>query len=167
MAVHKYIFYIDDGGIRTYKFKNHSEYENFKYKGESICKEKDMKVFYQWFEKAASIAIDDGVDFCFLSERPIETLLFNYTAEKVSSWNQDDILQFCQSEIGEKNYEIVMDEERKFVCQISNVLDKNSVKKLYLKCFPEFEFKKKEITNDVSDEISLLSRYFREKLNEL
>ena len=89
------------------------------------------------------------------------------SAEKVSSWNQDDILQFCQSEIGEKNYEIVMDEERKFVCQISNVLDKNSVKKLYLKCFPEFEFKKKEITNDVSDEISLLSRYFREKLNEL
>lgn len=167
MVIHKYIFFINDKGITTYRVRNNSVYEIVRYKGEKLCKDKDIKKFFQWFEKTASIACDDEIDFCFLSEQPIESLSISYPTPKLSSWKQDDILGFCQSIIGIKNYEILVDEKHKFVCQISNLINNDDTEKLYLKCIPEICFEQKKLEQENFVETSILCRYFIERLNDL
>lgn len=167
MVIHKYIFFIDDNGIRTYKYKDNSIFEIFKYKGEVIYKNRDKKSFYEWFEKAASIAIDDKIDFCFLSNKPIETEFLKYTTKKISSWSKESIINFCNNYIKENNYEIIIDDTHKFISQVSNIYNKDSIDKLYLKCFPEFRFENNEISKVNDEETSVLSKYFIEILNDL
>lgn len=166
MAIHKYIFYIDDRGIRAYRACGNNEFEVVRYMGEEICKESSLDEYFKWFDNVASIAPDDSVDFCFLSNIQITQPQLEYPSDMKSSWTKDEVIYFCQNVIAEKNCEISVADGIQFVCQVSNIYDKKSIEKIYLKCVPEFsltEIKKQEET--ISKDQSVLYRYYREKLN--
>ena len=166
MAIHKYIFFIDEEGIRTYKYRNKNDLEIFKYKGEVICAIKEFKAFYEWFTKAAAIAADDIIDLCFLSDQTLNIPIKENFIDATSSWKQDDILNFCENYIGEKNYKISLDEERQFVFQSGNIYDEKNIKNLYMKCFPDFSFQK-PIEEVEEKHISLVNMYMMECLEKI
>ena len=167
LAVHKYIFFINDEGIRTYKYINENKFEIFKYKGESICTIKEFKSFYEWFNKAAAIAGDDEIDLCFLAEQVLDIPLANSLVAATSSWKKDNILHFCKMHMGEINYKIIIDDEKQFVYQVGNVYDENNVKNLYMKCFPEFSYEKVTETDLPKENIAFVNMYFIESLSQI
>ena len=168
MAVHKYIFYIDERGIRAYRAYGNNKFEVVRYMGEDICKESGLDDYFKWFDNVASIAPDDSVDFCFLSNVEITQPQLEYPSSTKSSWTKEDVIAFCQTMIAEKNYEISVGDGIQFVCHISNIYDKKSVEKFYLRCIPEFslvEIKKQE--ESTSKDASVLYQYYRGRLNGL
>lgn len=167
MEIHKYLFLIKREGIRTYKFTKEKKYELIKYRGEDYYKGNEIKGLYPWFEKVASIAKEDGIDFCILSEEPYKGFIFEYDSEMKSSWRKKEILDFCQEQLENTNYEIMVSRDQKFYSQVSNVYNLNEVKSLYLKCIPEFSFVQERNLEDSKDETSILSKFFIEKLKEI
>lgn len=168
MAIHKYIFYVDDRGIRAYRACADCRFEIVRYLGEAICKNSSLEEYFKWFENVASIASDDSVDFCFLSNREMIQPQFEYSAGTSSSWTKDEIRNFCQTMIAEKNYEISLGNEKQFVCQISNIYDSKCVEKLYLKCIPEFLYDESNYQMETtSNNKSILYQYYKDKLDEL
>ena len=167
MAVHKYIFFISQEGIKTYRVRNNSEYELVIFQGEKIYDAGDVNGFFKWFDRMASIAKDDMIDFCFLSEEKIDSPMFEYFKGEKSFWVKEEIINFCEKNISEKNYEIIIDENTKLVCQMANAFDVKSISKLYLKCIPEFSIQTEEVLDRGTEETSLLCQYFREMLSKV
>ncbi len=167
MNVRKYLFWMNDVGIKTYKVTKKGTFELLKPAGRESYTDKDLEKFCSWFHKEAAITDDEFIDFCFLSVSPIESPLFDYNVSTKSSWDKQEISIFCDKYIGVENYKIYYEEDKCFVCQNGNVLDKKSIKTLYLKCIPEFSIETEERIDPGSEETSLVNRFFIEKLKEL
>lgn len=169
MGKHKYLFLIEkDRFIKTYRYNNH-DFELVKYMGEEKYDSDDIKSFFEWFMKMASIASDDYIDFCFISDSPINLDDFKFTNVDYSTWTKEKIIDFCNKHIDRQIYEFKVNENIAFVCQEKNLFNKDDIQTMYIKCFPEFNIGKKGKDKNVdnSREISLLSRYFTDKLKQL
>ena len=127
----------------------------------------DMKKFFSWFHRSASITEDEQIDFCFLSETEFEIPALNYQTVPKSSWNKEKIGEFCEKYIQADNYEIIYGPGKSFVCQNGNVFDRKNIKKLNLKCIPEFEENTCEETVSKTENISYVNLYYREQLEGL
>ncbi len=173
MAVHKFIFWISEKGIKTYRVKKNDNYELIRYQGNDSFPNSDLKFFFDsdWFTDIAAIAEDDSIDFCFLSGRKEEVPNFAYMTEQKSSWNQEEIQKFCEKFIRADNYKIIADSENAekiFVCQTGNIYEKNQITDIYLKCVPEFAMEEDGSDNMSSEEdTSILYRYYKGLLNKL
>lgn len=168
MSIHKYLFLLAEKGIKTYRAREGYPYELVKYKGETFYKGGNLDAFLQWFFKTASIVQDDRIDFCFLSEKPIESRVFSYPHDKVSSWNKKQISEFCDIEFGDTNYQIMIDENTScFIHQKSNIYGEAEIKKMYLKCVPDFSLEIEQESDDEDRETSILCRYFMDALNKI
>ncbi|MCM1123519.1 MAG: hypothetical protein NC416_13130 [Eubacterium sp.] len=167
MEVRKYLFWMTDRGIQTYKAVDDGSFELIRFKGEDICADMDLKKFWEWFNKMASIAGDEYIDFCYLSDKPVKFPIVDYGTKAKSSWNKQEIASFCSKYINVTNYEVMVDDEHSFVCQSGNIFDKEKVKKLYLECIPEFVLETTKEVNVRQEETSLVCRYFIDMLREL
>lgn len=167
MKVRKYLFWMTDQGIQIYKAVDGGNYELVRFKGEDRYPETDISRFAVWFQKTASIAGDEYIDFCYLSDKPVEVSLLPYNTKGKSSWDKNEIIAFCDRYIHVSNYEVFIDEEHGFVCQSGNLFDSGSLKKIYLKCVPEFSLETVEEAELSSKETSLVNQYFIDKLKEL
>ncbi len=167
MEVRKYLFWMTDRGIQTYKVSYDGNFELIRFRGEDIYASTDFLKFVEWFNKMASIARDEYIDFCYLSDNPVEFPAFTYDTKARSTWNQREISSFCSKYINVTNYEVIIDVEHSFVCQSGNVFDKEKVKKIYLKCIPEFIFETTQKADLKSEETSLVNKYFIDMLREL
>ena len=133
MEIRKYLFWMTDKGIQTYKVTKKGTYELVRFKGEDRYADTDISKFVAWFNKNASITEDEYIDFCYLSDKPVESPLFNYSTKKKSSWDKSEISIFCDKYINVSNYEVVVDEKHSFVCQSGNILDKDKLIKVFSK----------------------------------
>lgn len=167
MEVRKYLFWMNKYGIKTYKVTQKGTFELVRFKGEDICTENDISKFYTWFQKNASIAEDEYIDLCYLSDRPVESPVFQHGTKEKSSWDKQEISIFCEKYLNIGSFEVIVDERNKFVCQSGNILDENDVKKIYLKCMPEFSMETEEKIEKGSEKTSLVNRYFIDLLREL
>lgn len=167
MAIRKYLFWKNQDGIRTYKVTQKGTFELLKPSGKNVFEENDWTKFFSWFHKSAAITEDEYIDFCFLSDDKIESPLLDYSSSSKSSWDKQEIGIFCEKYIHVDTYEIYYAEDKSFVCQSGNVLDKNKVKRMYLKCIPEFSVETKEKIETGSEETSLVNRFFIDRLKEL
>lgn len=169
MSVRKYLFWMNQEGIRTYKVIQKGTFELMKPLGKDVYPTGDIKNFCKWFYKNAAITEDEQIDFCFLSDSEIKSPLFDceYSASIKSSWDQQEINIFCEKYLNTKTYEVFYAEDKSFVCQIGNVYDKKNVRKLYMKCIPEFSIETKEKVETGSEEMSIINQFFIDKLNEL
>ena len=167
MAVRKYLFWKSEDGIRTYKVTKGNTYELLHPLGRDIFPEKNLTDFFSWFHKSAAITEDEYIDFCFLSDEEIESPLLEYSSSSKSSWDKKEISMFCEKYISTNTCEVIYEKSKSFICQIGNVLDKRNVKKIFLKCIPEFSIDTEEKIDEGSEETSLVNRFFIEKLKEL
>lgn len=169
MEIRKYLFWITDKGIQTYRMTSKGDFELIKFKGEDTYTDTELLKFVEWFNKTASIAADEYIDFCYLSDRPFEFPKFSYGTQAKSSWNRHEISCFCDNYVGIENFEIVIDEEHRFTCQSGNIFNKDTIKRIFLKCIPEFVFEVEEITKTKSkpEKTSLVNQYFIDMLREL
>lgn len=167
MAVRKYLFWKCKDGIRTYKVTQKGTFELMRPSGRDVFSDGDLTKFFAWFHKNAAITEDEFIDFCFLSEEEIESPLLNYSTTSKSSWDKQEISVFCEKYITSDTYEVVYAKDKSFICQNGNVFDKKKVKKLYVKCIPEFSIDTKEKIDTGSEETSLVNRYFIDRLKEL
>lgn len=167
MSVRKYLFWMNQDGIRTFKVTQKGTFELMKPAGKDVYSEKDITKFFSWFHKSAAITEDESIDFCFLSDSEVESPLLNYSTSSKSSWDKQEISIFCEEFINTESYEVFYGKDKSFVCQNGNVLDKKNVRKLYIKCIPEFSIVTKQKDNAGSEETSLLNRYFIDRLKEL
>ena len=167
MAIRKYLFWKNQYGIRTYKVTQKGTFELLKPSGKDVFEDADWKNFFSWFHKSAAITEDEYIDFCFLSDEKIEFPLLDYSSSSKSSWDKQEIGIFCEKNIQADTYEIFYAEDMSFVCQSGNVLDEKNVKRMYLKCIPEFSVEAKEKVDMGSKETSLVNRFFIDKLKEL
>lgn len=167
MAIHKYLFFISEEGIKTFRVSSASDYELVKFRGETIYNEGGLSDFFEWFNRIASVASDDMIDYCFLSQKPIDFPDFEYLKNKVSSWDKNEVITFCKKNLAVRNYEIIVDSESSFVCQVANVYNRDNIEKLYLKCIPNFSMQIEEKFDSGSEETSILCQYFRDMLNNL
>ncbi len=168
MENRKYLFWITDKGIQTYKVAG-GNFELIKFKGEDIYTDTDLLKFAEWFHKMASIAADEYSGFCYLSDKPVEFPEFSYGIQAKSPWHSREISLFCDKYVNIESYEIVIDDGRCFTCQNGNIFDENSIKKIYLKCIPEFVFDEEKVSKIdlASEKTSLVNKYFIDKLREL
>lgn len=167
MVIRKYLFWKNTDGIRTYKVTQKGTFELQKPSGKDVFEKTDWTAFFSWFHKSAGITEDEYIDFCFLSDEKIESPLLNYSSSAKSSWDKQEINIFCEKYIHTDTYEIFYAKDKSFVYQSGNVSDKNKVKKMYLKCIPEFSMETKEKIDTGSEETSLVNRYFIDRLKEL
>lgn len=173
MAVHKFIFWISEKGIKTYRVKKNDNYELIRYQGNDTYPNSDLKFFFNsdWFTDIASIAEDDYIDFCFLSRMKKEVPKFAYMIGQKSSWNKKDIQKFCEKYIQADNYKVIADSEnaeKNFVYQTGNIYEKNQITDIYLKCVPEFSMEGHDSENIPPEEdTSVLYRYYKDLLNKL
>ena len=167
MVIRKYLFWKNEDGIRTYKVTQKGTFELMKPSGKDVFEDGEWTKFSSWFQKSAAITEDEYIDFCFLSEEKIESPLLNYSYTSKSSWDKQEISVFCEKYIHADTYEVFFSEDKSFVCQSGNVLDKKSVKKIFLKCIPEFSLETKEKIDTGSEDTSLLNRFFIDRLKEL
>ena len=165
--IRKYLFWIDQKGIKTYKANSDGSFELKKPYGNDYFRGTDFKKFFEWFNKAAAITENEYIDFCFLSETNIESPLLDYTYSSKSSWNNQEIIKFFDEYIFSGTYEIYYSDTKCFVNQKGNIYDKKQVKKVFLKCIPEFSIEIKEKTETESEVTSYLNKYFIERLNKL
>lgn len=169
MAVHKFMFWISDKGIQTYRIRN-NVYELNRYRGNDFFPGSDIKRFFasDWFDDISSIGEDDSIDFCFLSEIPIVFPELKYMKNAKSSWNKKDILDFCGKYIKADNYKVITANGNSFVCQTGNIYDKDQVTEMYLRCIPDFSMDEHEPANEVTEEgTSILYRYYKNLLVNL
>ncbi len=166
MSVRKYLFWMTNTGIKTYKVTQKGEFELLKPAGKTMFDGCDLNQFFAWFHKSAAITEDEFIDFCFLSEEQMESPLLEYSYAKNSSWDKQEIAMFCEKYLNITNYEVFYRENQRFVCQSSDILKKENIKKLYVKCIPEFSIDEKEKNNTSSEETSLLCKYYLDKLKE-
>ena len=168
MVIHKYLFFLAEEGIKTYRAREGHPYELVKYKGETLYKGDNLDAFFLWFFKTASIVHDDRIDFCFLSEKPIESRVFSYLHDKVSSWNKKQVSEFCEKEFEDTNYQIMIDENTScMIHQKSNIYEGAEIKKMYLKCIPDFSLEIEQESDADDGETSILCRYFMDALNKV
>lgn len=167
MAVRKYLFWMTDQGIRTYKVVGKSKYELIKFKGKDINPEVDLDKFAKWFYKTAAITADDYIDFCYLSEKRIDSEVFKHQTSINSSWDKKEINAFCSTYLSIENYEVFYSEEKSFVCQNSDLHKGQELRKIYLKCIPEFNIQAEEQIEEGSEETSLVNQLYFEWLKEL
>ena len=165
MAIRKYLFWKSKDGIRTYKVTQKGTFELMKPSGKDVFEDIDWTAFFSWFHKHAAITDDEYIDFCFLSDEKIESPLLDYCSTSKSSWDKQEIGIFCEKYIHAETYEIMYSENESFVYQSGNVL--NKVRKMYLKCIPEFSIETKEKIDTGSEETSLVNRFFIDRLKEL
>lgn len=167
MKVRKYLFWFCRDGIRTYKVSGKGSFELVKPLGNDYFRGHDLTSFSEWFQKYASITADEYIDFCFLSDQKIESRLLKYSTREKSSWDKTEISTFCAKHIPASIYEFIYDEGKSFVCQNGNVYDSGNVRKMYVKCVPEFSVETKERVDEGSPETSMLNRYYMDRLKEL
>lgn len=169
MEIRKYLFWMTDKGIKTYKTAGKGDFELIKFRGEDIYADSDLVKFAEWFNKMASIAADEYIDFCYLSDKPVDFPEVSYGTRAKSSWNRQEISLFCDRYVNIENYEIVIDAGHRFTCQSGNIYDESAIKRIYLKCVPEFVLESETVTKTDSGlgETSLVNKYFIDMLREL
>ena len=170
MNIRKYLFWLEQDGIRTYKMMADKTFKLVRYHGEEICAGVDLPDFLEWFDKTASITKDEFVDFCFLADREIDISLSAYQTMEISSWNKAEILAFCRDYMGDMEAcKFFYQKEKCFVCQNGNIFDEKNIKKLYVKCIPKFSCEVDEVKEGLekkTEESSGLTKYYHEKLDK-
>ncbi len=166
MTVRKYLFWLFGDGIKTYKVTEKGKFEVLRPAGRDVYEDTDLSEFFRWFQKSAAITEDEFIDFCFLSEQPIEFPLLEYMYSARSSWDKQAVGDFCRTYMNFQNFEVFYADEKCFVCQSGNVRDKAAVKRLYMKCIPEFSDDAGEVIDKAAEETSIPNRYFIEMLEE-
>lgn len=167
MSIRKYLFWINHDGIRTFKIVSDKQIEQMRPSGKDVYADGDKKNFFSWFHKSASITKDEQIDFCFISDTEFEIPELNYRTVSKTSWNKEEIGEFCERYIPADSYEIIYRAGKSFVCQSGNVFDRKNIKKVYLKCLPELEEDICEEISSKTETISAVNRYFREQLEDL
>jgi hypothetical protein len=167
MGIRKYLFWKNKDGIRTYKVTQNETFDLMKPSGRDVFTDGEWASFFTWFHKNAAITEDEFIDFCFLSEDTMEFPLLEYNPSFKSSWDKQEINLFCNRYICSDTYEVYYSEDKSFIYQSGNVFDKKKVKKLFLKCIPEFSIELEEEMKVCSDETSLINRFYIDRLNEL
>lgn len=171
MVIRKYLFWKSEDGIRTYKVTQKGTFELMKPSGKAVFADCEWTKFFAWFQKSAAITEDECIDFCFLSDEKIDSPLLDYSSSFKSSckssWDKQEISIFCEKYIHADTYEVYFTDDKSFVCQNGNVFDKKNVKKIFLKCIPEFSVETKEKTDTELEETSLINRFFIDRLKEL
>ena len=167
MSVRKYLFWFYDKGIKTYKVTSSGKFELLKPSGQDTYMGHDLDKFLSWFQKSAAITEDEYIDFCFLSDKKIDSPLLEYHISNKSSWDKQEIQMFMDKYVHSDSYQIFYSENASFVSQNGNIFNPDTIKKLYMKCIPEFSVETEEKIDTGSEETSLVSRYFIDKLKEL
>ena len=167
MEIRKYLFLITQRGIKTYKYNGAMDFQLIKYRGEEAYPGNNLSDFMVWFEKMASIAKDEDIDFCFLSDEPVEIDSTAYRMQENSTWTKVDVQQFIEGEVGLTTFKVKIDQVSSFVCQNGNVFDKENVKSMFLKCYPSFSDNVLEESSDEKQKINPLYDYYKRKLKEL
>lgn len=167
MGIRKYLFWKSGDGIRTYKVTQKGTFELMKPSGKDVFVDGEWTRFFTWFYKNAAITEDECIDFCFLSDEKIESPLLDYSPTPKSSWDKQEINTFFEKYIHADTYEVFFSDDKSFVCQSGNMLNKKNVKKIFLKCIPEFSVETKEKIDTGSEETSLLNKFFIDRLKEL
>lgn len=170
MSVRKYLFWESKDGIRTYKVIQNGTFELMHPLGKDIFSERNWEKFFQsWFLGSAAITEDEFIDFCFLSDTPITSpvLDYNYNTANKSSWNKEEIGIFFEKYINANRCEVFYAENKSFQCQKGNLLNNNGIKKMFVKCIPEFSLELTEKIKPGTEETSLLCRYFKDNLKKL
>lgn len=169
MIVRKYLFWKCEEGIRTYKVTKEGEFNVLKPSGRDVFTDGKWNEFFKWFNKSAAITDDEFIDFCFLvdkkSDLPLSDL--DYTLNTKSSWDKKEICLFIEKNINAELFEVFYSDEECFVVQNGNIFDDKNVKKMFLKCMPEFSMETKEVNDVGSEETSVVNRYFMDLLNEI
>ena len=167
MAVRKYLFWMSDKGIQTYKVVGNECFELIKFKGKDTYPDTNLDKFAKWFYEIAAIATDDYIDFCYLSDKEIDSNIFKHQTSTISSWDKKEILMFCSHFLSFENYEVAYSDENSFVCQNSDLYSDQKLKRIYLKCIPEFKIQTEKKIDKGSEETSVLNRFYREWLKEI
>lgn len=176
MGIHKYLFYMPDKGIKTYKIGDGNELKLVRRYGEDVYDDPDMEKFFSWFDKMASISSDDSIEFCFVSEKEIALPKFRYQENLSKIWNKEELIQICEQIIGQGSFELFSGERKLLVHQMGNIYGDIPIPKLYLKCIPDNIFKGEEERKEEKDgkskevgeeSISILNRYYREQIKNL
>ena len=169
MSIRKYIFTINSEGLKTYKVISENKYELRKPNGMDYFPETNINKFFQWFHRDAAITDGEYTDFCFLSETKLDNLSllkYNSSCSSASSWNKQEICDFCEKYLSLDSYKILYDKDKCFIVQNTNVPDESKIKTLYLKCLPKFslEIDEKKIPNNNG---SILWRFYNDKLQKI
>lgn len=165
MSVKKYLFWFCDEGIKSYKVKASGAFEILRPSGREVYQSKDWNEFYTWFQSCARIVEEDYIDYCFLSQNGEDFPEIEGLTDVKSSWDKPEIHRFCKEFLGFESYEIHYGDDLKFVCQEGNIFVGDDLKKLHLKCVPEFSMETKAVAEDGSEGTSILNQYFIERLN--
>ena len=164
MDIRKYLFWKNENGIYAYKVIKKGIFELMKPYGKNAFEDSEWIKFFSWFYKTAAITDDEYIDFCFISNDIIELPILDYSSSTVSSWNKEEIKLFCNQYGPAETYEMIYSDNKSFICQSGNVLDKNKIKKLYLKCIPEYIDESKIELDTGTEETSIVNKYFIESL---
>ncbi len=103
--VHKYFFFIQNGEIRSYKWKD-GRLLLVKYKGEDFCSIEEP-TFWEWWEESNSyIPLEDKVDFCFVGDEIEDFYSVHYSCAEASEWSMDKIEAFLNEYLKESRIEL-------------------------------------------------------------
>ncbi|MBO4396508.1 MAG: hypothetical protein J5819_09210 [Eubacterium sp.] len=145
MTNHKYLFWITEAGIQTFRYNSKGGLNLIPYKGEKILEGTyEINEFFNWFRGQASIATDEYVDLCWIATKPLDpefldlASTLNREAGVYSSWDKTEINGFLRDYVSLGNYRIIMDNGGSFMLQTGDIYDENDVIELYLLCVPEF-----------------------------
>ena len=166
MGVRKYLFWESEEGVRTYKVSSKGSYDLMKPLGKECFTGGSWEKFFLWFHKTAAITGDEFIDFCFLSENELDFPELKYCLAAKSSWDKEEIVSFCEKQVCSDSFEIFYAPQSSFVHQIGNCTNPKNVKKLYLKCYPEFSMEIKVNEKNTPEETSVVNRYFMDMLAE-
>ncbi|MCR5587930.1 MAG: hypothetical protein K6F77_10430 [Lachnospiraceae bacterium] len=173
MGLRKYLFWRNKDIIKTYKVTPNGEFEVLKPLGNEYYQTKDSDKwsdFYKWFYTNASIASDEYVDFCFISqdEEDIKPLFKEFKCASKSTWNKNEINKFCDMILESEVYKVFYEKDKNYVFQKGNIYDRSNIKSIYMRCFPIFlPDEKQEDDYMDSNEPSMLNKFFIEKLNQM
>lgn len=167
MAVRKYIFWLTKKGVKTYKVEQKGKFDLVPYRGDEYYPGTDFEDFAKWFQKTAAIRENEYIDFCYLSDTPIDSSLFDFQTSEKSSWDKGEIDLFCKKEIRISNYEVYYSESKCFVCQNVDIYPGQTLKKLYVKCVPDFSIETIEEEDTGSEKTSILNRFYMSRLKEI
>ena len=172
MEIRKYLFWICENEIRTYKAISKGEYEILRPLGNDYYRGNDWDAFSKWFKKNSSITSDEYADFCFIMnhDSQIPDQIMDYRFIDNTTWCKEEIICFIEQFFSFNVCEVVYSSSGSFFCQNGNISDKNDIKKVFIKCIPTFEISSDEIDelSDQSNEnTSKLNLYFSRKIKRL
>jgi hypothetical protein len=168
-VIHKYIFYHQGNQIQTFHFRD-QHFELISYKGDKFYSA-GSDSFWDWWKKNVSfIDGEDEIDFCFLGDEvEFQPKPLLRTAGK-SGWSLKEIEGFISEYIPNSKVKLIQGANEGIVMNLAHRVSPYEFvgeTKLFLEIYPDLRLlstkndsKEEEI---ISEEESVLSKYYREK----